>query len=185
MLAVRGGRPWFEVLLETVESWEVPVEVTEEREYRYLYGGEAFDWLVLAQRLCDAGADAVPAAAGTEERTMTILEAETLTALQALSDDDEDLLQELVEIYLAEAPALIRAIRVASAESDAEGLERAAHSLKGSSANMGALRLAGKARALEELGRAGSVDGASELAADLDALFEEASGALANWLNAA
>ncbi|MCZ6545893.1 MAG: hypothetical protein O6913_09355 [Chloroflexi bacterium] len=58
LLAVRGGRPWFEVLLETVEAWEVPVEVTEEREYRYLYGGEAFDWLVLAQRLCDAGADA-------------------------------------------------------------------------------------------------------------------------------
>ena len=58
LLAVRGGRPWFEVLLETVESWDVPVEVTEEREYRYLYGGEAFDWLVLAQRLCDAGVDA-------------------------------------------------------------------------------------------------------------------------------
>ena len=38
---------------------------------------------------------------------------------------------------------------------------------------------------LEELGRAGSIDGASELAAELDALFEEASGALTSWLSAA
>ena len=133
----------------------------------------------------DAGPDTVPTTAEMEEPTMTILEAETLTALQALSDDDDDLLQELVDIYLAEAPALIRAIRAASAEGDAEGLERAAHSLKGSSANMGALRLASKALALEELGRAGSIDGASELAAELDALFEEASGALTSWLSAA
>ena len=111
----------------------------------------------------DGGPNAVATGAEIEERTMTILEAETLTALQALSDDNDDLLQELVDIYLAEAPALIRAIRAASAEGDAEGLERAAHSLKGSSANMGALRLASKALALEELGRAGRIDGASEI----------------------
>ena len=45
--------------------------------------------------------------------------------------------------------------------------------------------LASKAFALEELGRTGSVDGAGELAADLEALFEEASGALTSWLSAA
>ncbi len=49
-----AGRAWFEALLDVVAVWELPVEVVDGREFRYLIGGEAFDWLLLAERICDA-----------------------------------------------------------------------------------------------------------------------------------
>jgi hypothetical protein len=55
---VRGGTPWFDALLHAIATWDVHAETVDERDYRYLYGGEAFDWLVLAERLCNAGLDA-------------------------------------------------------------------------------------------------------------------------------
>ena len=52
--ALYRGEPWFLALLDTVAKWNVPYEVVDEREYRYLVGGEAFDWLLLAERICNA-----------------------------------------------------------------------------------------------------------------------------------
>ena len=51
---VRTGHAWFPALLDTMAAWDVPHEVVDDREYRYLVGGEAFDWLVLAERICNA-----------------------------------------------------------------------------------------------------------------------------------
>ena len=45
---------------------------------------------------------------------------------------------------------------------DAESLTFAAHSLKGESASLGALRLAESARLLEEAGRSGNLSGAEQ-----------------------
>jgi hypothetical protein len=50
--AVRSGVPWYQALLEAVGLWTLPQEVYQERTYQYLIQGEAFDWLVLAERLC-------------------------------------------------------------------------------------------------------------------------------------
>lgn len=49
-----AGRPWTEALLAAIAVWDVTEEEVAGREYRYLVGGEAFDWLVLAERLVDA-----------------------------------------------------------------------------------------------------------------------------------
>ena len=49
-----AGRPWTEALLAAIAAWDVTEEEVAGREYRYLVGGEAFDWLVLAERLVDA-----------------------------------------------------------------------------------------------------------------------------------
>ena len=54
----RGGTLWFDALLRAIATWDVHAETVDGRDYRYLYGGEAFDWLVLAERLCNAGLDA-------------------------------------------------------------------------------------------------------------------------------
>ena len=50
--AVESGDDWFDALLEAIADWEAPEEVIDGRVYRYLIGGEAFDWLLLAERLC-------------------------------------------------------------------------------------------------------------------------------------
>lgn len=57
---VIDGRHWFEAVLDAVGRWRVPEERLGDREYRYLVGGEAFDWLLLAERLLDEMPDLVP-----------------------------------------------------------------------------------------------------------------------------
>jgi hypothetical protein len=47
-----GEDHWFTALLSAVRRWPLPAERVGERDYRYLVGGEAFDWLLLAERLC-------------------------------------------------------------------------------------------------------------------------------------
>ena len=46
-----AGRDWFEALLDAVAAWTTPQETFAGRRFRYLIGGEAFDWLLLAERL--------------------------------------------------------------------------------------------------------------------------------------
>lgn len=59
--SILDGQHWFTALLDAVGLWRVPIEWIGDREYRYLYGGDAFDWLLLAERLLDEVADLVPA----------------------------------------------------------------------------------------------------------------------------
>src|SRR5690348_15284062 len=56
-----GGEPWYPALLRAVGRWRLPAERVGERQYRYLVGGEAFDWLLLAERLTDTAGDLIPA----------------------------------------------------------------------------------------------------------------------------
>ena len=58
--AVAGGSPWYPALLDAVARWPLPQEWVEGRYFRYLIGGEAFDWLLLAERLLEAVEDLVP-----------------------------------------------------------------------------------------------------------------------------
>ena len=57
---LREGRDWFPALLDAVGRWRLPEEIVGSRTYRYLIHGEAFDWLLLAERLLDEVTDLVP-----------------------------------------------------------------------------------------------------------------------------
>ncbi len=50
--AISAGKNWYVALLEAIGLWGSAEELHEGRYYRYLIGGEAFDWLTLAERLC-------------------------------------------------------------------------------------------------------------------------------------
>ena len=52
--AIIGGRHWYIALLEAIGLWTTPEETHNGHTYRYLIDGEAFDWLLLAERLCQA-----------------------------------------------------------------------------------------------------------------------------------
>ena len=58
--AILSGQPWFPALLDAVGRWRHPQETVAGRHYRYLVGGEAFDWLLLAERLLEEIGDLVP-----------------------------------------------------------------------------------------------------------------------------
>jgi hypothetical protein len=49
--SIAGGKHWFTALLESIALWTIPEETYKDRTYRYLIGGEAFDWLLLSERL--------------------------------------------------------------------------------------------------------------------------------------
>ena len=49
--AVSVGKNWFISLLEAISLWTAAEETFQDRHFQYLIGGEAFDWLLLAQRL--------------------------------------------------------------------------------------------------------------------------------------
>lgn len=84
-------------------------------------------------------------------------------------EGDTELLQEIVGLFLEEAPRLLEAIRNGITEQDSPALERAAHSLKGSAASLGAAAVVPAAQALENLGRGGQFAGASDALPRLEA----------------
>ena len=52
--AIKAGKHWYTALLEAIGLWTCAEETDNERTYRYLIAGEAFDWLLLTERLCAA-----------------------------------------------------------------------------------------------------------------------------------
>jgi len=58
--AIAGGRHWFIALLESIGLWTEAEEEHNGRHYRYLIDGEAFDWLLMAERLCETVASLLP-----------------------------------------------------------------------------------------------------------------------------
>jgi HPt (histidine-containing phosphotransfer) domain-containing protein len=94
------------------------------------------------------------------------------TGLMERLDGDQELLGELVELFLADCPRLLEEIRAAVESDDAEQLMRAAHTLKGSVSNFCASDAAEAAQKLESLGRAGDLAVAPEYLATLEPIME-------------
>ena len=78
---------------------------------------------------------------------------------------------ELVGMYLDDAPKLVNAIHVAVQRGDAAALGVASHTLKSTSASMGALVLSAQCNKLQELATSGNLAGAPELATQLSREF--------------
>ena len=96
------------------------------------------------------------------------LEPGTWAELRALGDDAAgDLLARVVDTYLQSSSRLERAIRDAVAAADPGAIARAAHTLKSSSGQVGAARLAGLCKDLEAHGRAGRTRDAEALLPEL------------------
>ena len=83
------------------------------------------------------------------------------TELLALMDGDRELLLELIDVFLEDAPQRIQAARSALADRNADAVYRAAHALKGSAGNFGAPEVVGRANRLEALARENDLDAAA------------------------
>jgi PAS domain S-box-containing protein len=95
-----------------------------------------------------------------------------LAALRDLQDEGRpDLLAEVIAVYLRDTPPRLAALHEAVARTDAAALRREAHGLKGSSSQIGAVKMARLCTELEE--QAGTTDlmGAPETLRRLDEAF--------------
>ena len=101
-----------------------------------------------------------------------------LASLMARVENDWELLNELIALFLDSSPLLLAEIEAAVARGDAQAIERASHALRGSMQNLGAVPAARAASALEDVGRSGDLARADQSLACLHQEFERLVSAL-------
>jgi PAS domain S-box-containing protein len=89
-----------------------------------------------------------------------------------------EFLTSLIELFLRETPRTLTTLRAAVERIDADVLRSSAHALKGSSATMGATRMAEMCARLESRGREGTLEGARAIVSGLDSEFTRVRDAL-------
>ncbi len=78
-------------------------------------------------------------------------------------EDDTDIVAELAGIFLDDARSRLRALEEAVQKGDAPAVERVAHTLKGSSGNMGARGMSYLCTRLEDAGASGDLSSGAGL----------------------
>jgi len=121
-----------------------------------------------------------PSHRSAPQQTRSSLEAAEVLDLHAALDrveGDRDLLEELVRLFIEGYPAAMEDMRHALRDGDAHLLQRLAHTMKGSSANLGADRVSQAALALEMQARSEALESAGRLTdvlqAELDRVLPE------------
>lgn len=109
----------------------------------------------------------------------SILDPEAINNLRALGDEMEDdtFLKEVIDIYISDTPKRLEEIRECLASGDAVRLARAAHSIKGSSSNLGASKVITLAKSIEQQAKE-SLDNLEDDIAALEASYLEVKSAL-------
>ena len=95
------------------------------------------------------------------------------TSLLARLDGDVELLEQILEVIVADCPSRLTAVDQALAANNAQGLAAAAHAIKGAALNLSANRLAVVAGALETIGHHGELDDAPPFVASLHREVEQ------------
>ena len=97
-------------------------------------------------------------------------------------EGDRELLDELLRLFIDECHSSLRQIRDSWTSRDAQTLGRLAHTLKGSSANVGANGVSEAAFVLEKVGRTGSLENAVQHIATLEREIERLEPELDSFL---
>ncbi len=98
------------------------------------------------------------------------VDTETLTMLKEVMEDDFDT---LITTYLEDVTTRLPQLKAALASQNCEDLRHGAHSLKGSSSNLGASPLAELCLKVEMLAKDGSVEGVESLLAQIETEFQQ------------
>jgi len=118
-------------------------------------------------------ADSLKQMPDTQEKiTVKQIDEKALDAIRVLQRPGRpDILQKVVGLYLGNSPNLLASLKAAIENNEPEGVRAAAHSLKSSSANLGATSLAALCKLLEEMGRAGTIEGTMEKFVEVEENF--------------
>ncbi|MCU1126405.1 response regulator [Stenotrophomonas maltophilia] len=122
-----------------------------------------------------------PALQETKSQAVTqpVLDRDVLDELHAVIGDTA---LQIVSVFLDDAPAMVQQLQQAAQSSDEPRLQAIAHSLKSSSANVGALSLSAVAQRIEHEARSGSLQRPAVAVALLVAEFARARVALTGYL---
>ena len=86
----------------------------------------------------------------------------------------------MVDVFLADAPALITSLRSSLERHDTEELRRAAHTLKSNGSTLGAAAFAELCRTVEQHAKDGRLDGVSQLVDRIEQEYRTLQAALAS-----
>lgn len=89
------------------------------------------------------------------------------------------LVVQMIDLFMQHAPERVEALREGLQLGEVEGVERAAHSLKSTAANLGAEALSAAAGSAERAAGEGNLDVVRELYSTIEAEFHRAKEALA------
>jgi two-component system, sensor histidine kinase and response regulator len=112
---------------------------------------------------------------GTQERGSYTQEEDSLdhTVIASLRElGDSDLLSELTQMFLEEVPERLEALQEAVDKGDEQTIQRIAHTLKGSSGNMGARQMSRLCLDLEQAGESNDLSSAADILELLNKEFD-------------
>lgn len=86
--------------------------------------------------------------------------------------NDEELVSEVISVFLEDTPLQIAYLKSAEVNRDLKNIIRQGHVIKGASGNVSALRIRQVAVEIEKAGKNGELDIVSSLVAELEAQFQ-------------
>jgi HPt (histidine-containing phosphotransfer) domain-containing protein len=110
--------------------------------------------------------------------TEPVLDPAALENLLSVLGGEFSYLEELIDSFLEDAPQLLNELGQFIAGGDVGGATRVAHSLKSNGADFGAITFTQLCKELETQGRAGEMDGAAGLLAQIEAEYGRMAAAL-------
>lgn len=112
-----------------------------------------------------------------------VIDPAAIENLRALNPDDNDeFLREIAGIFLEDTPLRIAELEQSLAAGDTLKFTRAAHSIKGSSSNLGAAALRAAAEALEHRARKEGIAGVQPFVDSIKSEFSRAQAELAKLI---
>ncbi len=119
----------------------------------------------------------------TPDHSPAVLDVAVLESIRKMQQNGSPrLMERLIDLYQRSASTLLEQLRGAANTGGNEGLRIAAHTLKSSSANIGAIRMQKLCKDLESIARAGSVPDAPDHVAAIEQEFARVRAALQGQL---
>ncbi|MDX2246399.1 MAG: Hpt domain-containing protein [Bacteroidia bacterium] len=102
-------------------------------------------------------------------------------SIEELMDGDPELISDLVNTLIASSPDLLKEIEVGIKTGNATQIREAAHALKSSNAQLGALSFSELCAEMEKRGRSGEISDIETLYEKIMEEFERVASALESW----
>src|SRR5512138_1508483 len=109
---------------------------------------------------------------------LAVIDRPTLDALLESFGGDREFFGEMLDSFFADSPRQLDAIRGGLDSGDCQTVRTAAHSLKSNCRNFGSLVLSDRCKELELLAKGGSLEGGTELLAEIRAGYVQVQAAL-------